>query len=277
MKKLLLLCALLTVNSLFAEAFNPSWENQVVLVTGASKGIGKGIARVFAQEGATVILSARNETDLANTCTELKEYGANVFYYPCDVSQRQDVDQLVAYVEQKHGSLDVVCHNAGIYPEARLENMSLSEWQHVIDTNLTGTFNVVQACIPTMKAQNRGKIVITSSISGPITGLPSLSHYTASKGGIEGFVKTASIELAKYNIQVNTVQPGNILTEGLMELGENYLSQMTRAIPAGKLGKPEDIGYAALFLASQGANFITGQSLVVDGGQVLPESHFGEY
>ena len=106
----------------------------------------------------------------------------------------------------------MLCHNAGIYPHARLENMTLEEWQKVIDVNMTGTFLAVKSCIPTMKSQGHGKIVITSSISGPQTALPGYSHYTASKGGVAGFIRTAAVELAKYKINVNAVEPGNIMT-----------------------------------------------------------------
>ena len=277
MKQILFLFVLIIAAPISALSLNSHTQPPVVLITGASKGIGKGIAKVFASEGYTVVLAARNTDDLAQVCTELRENGAQVYFHYCDVCNPEDARALVNYAIQNHGAIDILCHNAGIYPEERLETMDLSSWQRVIDVNLTGTFNMVKACLHTMKAQNRGKIVVTSSISGPVTGLPGLSHYTASKGGVEGFIKTAAIELAKYNIQINSVQPGNILTEGLAELGETYLSDMTRAIPAGTLGTPEDIGHAVFFLSSDRANFITGQSLVVDGGQVLPESHYGEF
>ncbi|MCH9634790.1 MAG: 3-oxoacyl-[acyl-carrier-protein] reductase FabG [Chlamydiae bacterium] len=208
---------------------------------------------------------------------EIRASGGLCDFYALDVQFEDEVQNVIHQITEDLGHLDVICHNAGIYPEKRLEDMSLENWREVIDVNLTGTFNMVRAAIPTMKSQGHGKIVVTSSISGPITALPGFSHYTASKGGVEGFVKTAAVELAKYNIQINTVLPGNILTEGLSDLGPEYLESMTQAIPAGVLGNPKDIGYAALFLASDKANFITGQSLVVDGGQTLPESHFSDY
>src|SRR5476651_452025 len=155
--------------------------------------------------------------------------------------------------------------------------MSLEQWKKVIDVNLTGTFLAVKACIPAMKAQGGGKIVITSSISGPQTALPGYSHYTASKGGVAGFIRTAAVELAKYKININAVEPGNIITEGFNELGDDHINNMVRAVPLGRLGTPEDVAHAMLFLASKEASYITGQSLIVDGGQTLPESHFSEY
>ena len=151
--------------------------------------------------------------------------------------------------------------------------MSLADWIHVLDTNLKGTFLAVDACLPYLKARGRGRIVVTSSITGPITGYPGWSHYGASKAGQLGFVRTAAIEFAPHNITINAVLPGNILTEGVQALGPEYLARMTAAVPQRRLGSVEDVAYAALFLASDEAAFISGQTLVVDGGQVLPESH----
>jgi 3-oxoacyl-[acyl-carrier protein] reductase len=251
--------------------------NQVVIVTGASKGIGRGIAQRFCEEGAKVVLVSRDEGSLRNLVRDLQNQGGSAIYVQGDVSIPQDMEKMVQITLAQYGKIDVLCHNAGIYPHARLENMSLAEWQKVIDVNLTGTFLAVKACIPAMKLQGRGKIVITSSISGPQTALPGFSHYTASKGGIAGFVRTAAVELAKYRININAVEPGNIKTEGLDSLGQEHLDNMVRAVPLGRLGTPEDIANAMLFLASEEASYITGQSLIVDGGQTLPESHFSEY
>lgn len=279
MKTFLLLTTL--VISSFATAKDyPTYnrcEKKIVIVTGASKGIGMGIATTFAKEGAIVVLAARTKETLEQVSEEITRNGGTALVIPTDISDPLAVQKMIDITLSTYGRIDVLCHNAGIYPFARLENMNLTEWRHVIDVNLTGTFLAVQACIPSMIAQGHGKIIITSSISGPKTGLPGVAHYTASKGGVSGFIKTAAIELAKYNIQVNGVEPGNILTESLAEFGDEYLSCMKKSIPAGRLGTPEDIAYTALFLASDEANFITGQCIVVDGGQILPESHFSEY
>lgn len=261
----------------FAIENQTRFENKVVIVTGASKGIGKGIAKLFAKEKATVILVARNQTLLEEVEKEITLSGGKACCMQGDVSAPEDMEKIVFETVEQFGKVDVLCHNAGVYPVARLEDMSLEQWQSVIDINLTGTFLAVKACLPQMIEQGHGKIVITSSISGPRTGLPGVAHYTASKGGVNGFIKTAAIELAKYNINVNAVEPGNILTEGLEELGESHINSMLKAIPMGRIGKPEDIAGATLFLASEDADFITGQSIVVDGGQVLPESHYDEY
>jgi len=173
---------------------------------------------------------------------------------------------------ERHGGIDIVCSNAGIFPAAKLSEMTVGDWDQMLDINLKGTFLTVKACLPELKARGKGRIIVTSSITGPITGYPGWSHYGASKAGQLGFVHTAAIELAPSNITVNAVLPGNILTEGIKALGAEYAARMTAAIPQRRLGSVEDVAYAALFLASDEAAFITGQTIVVDGGQVLPES-----
>lgn len=253
------------------------FSDQVVIVTGASRGIGRGIAYLFAEEGANVVLIGRDEIQLKTVTKSIQDNKGRAIFVQADVSNPKDMEKVVDQVLNQYGKIDVLCHNAGIYPHARLENMTLEEWQQVIDVNLTGTFLAVKACIPAMKAQGHGRIVITSSISGPQTALPGYSHYTASKGGIAGFIRTAAVELAKYKININAVEPGNIMTEGLDATGSEHIHNMVRAIPLGRLGTPEDVAHAILFLASKEASFITGQSLIIDGGQTLPESHFSEY
>jgi len=259
------------------EKLSQRFQDQVVIVTGASRGIGKGIAQLFANEGAKLVLVGRDEAALAHVTENLSKEGALAISVLGDVSKPEDVERIIQETLNHYGRIDVLCHNAGIYPHARLENMTLEQWQKVIDVNLTGTFLAVKACIPAMKAQGGGKIVITSSISGPQTALPGYSHYTASKGGVAGFIRTAAVELAKYKININAVEPGNIITEGFNELGQDHINNMVRAVPLGRLGTPEDVAHAMLFLASKEASYITGQSLIVDGGQTLPESHFSEY
>ncbi|MCS7008447.1 MAG: SDR family oxidoreductase, partial [Chthoniobacterales bacterium] len=165
-----------------------------------------------------------------------------------------------------------LCANAGIFPACKLEEMNESDWDAVVDVNLKGMFFSVKACLPYLKKSPAGRVVLTSSITGPHTGYPGWSHYGATKAGMLGFMRTAAIELAKYNITVNAVLPGNILTEGLEELGQDYLHTMSASIPLKRLGTVEEIGYAVAFLASEEASYINGHALIVDGGQILPES-----
>jgi 3-oxoacyl-[acyl-carrier protein] reductase len=249
-----------------------SLDGKSALVTGASKGIGKGIARVFARHGAKVMVVARHIDAAEATAKEIRDAGGEASAFAADVRDLASMEAAAAAAKAKHGGLDILCANAGIFPQAKLETMTPDEWDEVIDTNLKGTFISVKAAIPYLKVSSQGRIVVTSSITGPVTGFPGWTHYGASKAGQLGFLHTACIELAKYGITVNAVLPGNIVTEGLEGLGADYLKTMAVSIPLKRLGSVEDIGYAALFLASKEAAYITGQTIVVDGGQILPES-----
>jgi 3-oxoacyl-[acyl-carrier protein] reductase len=246
-------------------------DGKVALVTGASRGIGRGIARVFANAGAHVVLVARTESALDAVAEEIRAAGASCAVVVADITSADDMQRTVAAAIGRFGRLDVLCHNAGIYPKVPLEDMGLEDWDHVMRTNLTSTFLSIKACLPPMKAQRSGRIVLVSSITGPRVGFPGLSHYAATKGGMNGFMRTVALEVAPHNITINAVEPGSIRTEGLADLGDDVIAAMARYIPMGVLGEPEDIGHAALFLASDGARFVTGQSIVVDGGQILPE------
>lgn len=243
-----------------------------VVVTGASRGIGRGIAGVFAAAGARVLAVGRDEAALAETVEALTAAGGAASAAVCDVRDREQCDEMARTALARHGGIDVLCANAGIFPSATLVDMTPADLTDVMATNLHGTVFAVQACLPALTESGRGRVVVTSSITGPITGYPGWSHYGASKAGQLGFVRTAAMELAPRQITINAVLPGNVVTEGLEDLGPDYLDRMTGSIPQRRLGTPADIGNAALFFASDEAGYITGQCLVVDGGQVLPES-----
>ena len=247
-----------------------SLAGRSVVVTGGSKGIGLGIASVFAEAGANVAVAARTAADTDAAVSGLA--GGKAIGVTVDVSDPESCNAMAATVVEAFGGIDVLCANAGIFPEAPLATMTPEELAQVLDVNVKGTVFAVQACLPSLIASGRGRVILTSSITGPITGFPNWSHYGASKAAQLGFMRTAAIELAPHAITVNAVLPGNILTEGLADMGDDYLAGMARAIPAGALGKPSDIGYLAAFLATDEAAYITGQAIAVDGGQVLPES-----
>ena len=246
-----------------------SLKGKSVIVTGGSKGIGRGIATVFARQGAKVTIAARNEDDLKKAAGEI---AGDVRYEVCDVSDWTSVKGMVDSTTAAQGGLHVMCANAGAFPQTKIVDMDPGEWDRVMATNLRSAFLSVKAAIPHFEAAGKGRVVLTSSITGPITGFPGWSHYGASKAGQLGFLKTAAMELARYNTTINAVMPGNIYTEGLQDLGEDYLATMAASIPLKRLGGVEDIGNAALFFASDEAGYITGQQIVVDGGQIIPES-----
>ena len=247
-------------------------DNRSVIVTGASSGIGKGIAQVFARHGAKVLMVARSGDRLAQAAAEINDRGGAASAFVGDVSDWDSVQSMAATAFERHGGIDVLCANAGVYPQTRMEEMDPSEWDQVMATNLKSGFLCLKACLPHLGNSDYGRVILTSSITGPVTGFPGWTHYGATKSGQLGFMRTACMEVAKYGITVNAVLPGNTLTEGLAALGEEYLATMAASVPLGKLGTVEDIGYAALFLASREAGYITGQTIIVDGGQIIPES-----
>jgi 3-oxoacyl-[acyl-carrier protein] reductase len=247
-------------------------EGRSVLVTGSSKGIGRGIAGVFAKAGAKVLVVARTLADAQEAADAFTDAGGTASAFSADVNDLASMTAAADAAAERHGGLDVVCANAGIFPQSSIEDMDAGEWDDVLGTNLRGTFITVKAALPHLKKSDAGRVIVTSSITGPITGFPGWTHYGASKAGQLGFIRTACIELAKYGITVNAVLPGNVVTEGLVGLGDAYMETMAASIPLKKLGTVEDIGNAALFLATKEAGFITGQTIVIDGGQTLPES-----
>jgi 3-oxoacyl-[acyl-carrier protein] reductase len=248
-----------------------SLQGRSVLVTGGSKGIGKGIAQVFCDAGANVMIAARNEDSAKATATELQ-----CQYVLGDVSDWEDVQRMMKVTVDAYGSLDVVCANAGYFPQTSIADMDPTEWDAVMAVNAKGSFLAVKAAMPYFAQQPKGgRIILTSSITGPFTGFPGWSHYGASKAAQLGFLRTAAIELSstKYHRStINAVLPGNILTEGLADLGQDYLDGMAKSIPLQRLGSVQDIGKTVLFLATDEAAYITGQTITVDGGQLLPES-----
>lgn len=249
-----------------------SLKDRSVIVTGGSKGIGKGIASVFAKAGCKVMVVARGEAEAKATVEEFRAAGGTAEYCIADVSSWEDNQAMVKATVDAFGGLDILCANAGMFPQVHMMDMDPVDWDNVMAVNLKSSFLAVKAAMAVMKDQGKGRIILTSSITGPVTGFPGWSHYAASKSGQLGFMKTAAIELSKYNITINAVQPGNIYTEGLQDLGQDYLDTMAASIPLKRLGAVEDIGNAALFFATDEAAYITGQAIIVDGGQILPES-----
>ncbi|MGC9468020.1 MAG: SDR family oxidoreductase [Anaerolineae bacterium] len=249
--------------------------DKVAIVTGGGLGIGRAIAKIFAAEGATVLVSDIDQDAGTQTANEIIGAGGAASFFHGDVSQRVDMEEMARYAIESFGQIDILVANAGIFPETPLDEMEEADWDRVLDINLKGVFLTVKACLPFLKERPAGRILITSSITGNRTGISGLTHYAASKAGINGFIRTAAMELAKHTITVNGVEPGNVLTEGMeSQLGADYIAAQEEAIPLGRMADPEDIAYAMLFLATDEASYITGQTIIVDGGQTLPESKF---
>lgn len=249
-----------------------SIKGRSVIVTGGSKGIGKGIAQIFSEQGAKVMIVARGEDEAAQAVEEIRGNGGEAEYTLCDVSDSNQVSAMMEKTAGVFGGIDILCANAGVFPQKKIIEMTEDDWDLVMSVNLKSSFICVKACIPFFEKAGSGRVIMTSSITGPVTGYPGWSHYGASKAGQLGFLKTAAMELSKYNTTINAVMPGNIFTEGLEGLGQDYLDTMAASIPLKRLGHVRDIGNAALFFASDEAAYITGQSIVIDGGQILPES-----
>ena len=242
-------------------------DGKVALVIGAARGIGEGIAARFAEEGAKLVIADTEAEAGRETAARLK-----ALFVETDISRMDHAERAVKTAVDGFGTLDILVQNAGIYPWTLIENISPDEWDKVLAVNLKGTFLATRAALPHMKAQRSGRMVFTSSITGPRVTSPGHGHYSASKAGINGFIKAAALEFSGYGITVNGIEPGNILTEGVkMHRSEAFIRSMEQAIPLGRLGTPRDIANCALFLVSEEASYITGSTIVVDGGQTLPE------
>ena len=243
-------------------------QDKIAVITGAARGIGKGIATRFAEEGAQLVITDLDPRIEATA----RELGAE--HLIADVSKPADAEAAVALAVDKHGRLDIMVQNAGIYPWQLLEDTSADDWDRVMATNLRGSFLAARAALTPMKAQRSGRILFTSSITGPHVTSPGHGHYSATKAGINGLVRAAALEWSGYGITVNGVEPGNILTEAIQEhRSPAFIKSMEEAIPLGRLGSVRDVANAFLFLASDEAAYITGTTIVVDGGQLLPEGN----
>jgi 3-oxoacyl-[acyl-carrier protein] reductase len=246
-------------------------KDRTAIVFGAARGIGAGIAERFLEESASVLIADVEENAGEATAARLRRQGTCKFQ-AADITSPQDVEHLVDVALKAFGRVDILVQNAGIYPWTLIENIVPAEWDRVIAVNLKGTFLAAQACLKPMKAQRYGRMVFTSSITGPRVSSPGHGHYSASKAGINGFIRAAAIEFAPYGITVNGVEPGNILTEGMQtHRSPEFIASMEAMVPLGRLGTPRDVANAVLYLASSEAEYVTGTTIVVDGGQILPE------
>ena len=243
-------------------------KNKVVLVTGSGRGIGFGIAKKFAIMDAKTVILDINQEIVDNAITELKQLGFNAYGYALDVTNSELVESVFKQINKDLGSLDVLINNAGITKDNLLMRMKESEWDAVINVNLKGTFNCTQKICRYMMKQKSGVIINIASVIG-IMGNAGQANYAASKGGIIALTKSTAKELASRNVRANAIAPGFIETDMTAALSPEVVENYAKAIPLGKMGHAEDIANLCLFLASDGAKYITGQTINVDGGLIM--------
>ncbi|MBC8770046.1 3-oxoacyl-ACP reductase FabG [Arenibacter sp. BSSL-BM3] len=239
-------------------------EGQLVIVTGGARGIGEGICKVFCNEGATVALWDVLE-DGQQTATKITKNGGKIFFQKVDVTNQESVDNAVAEIISNHGKIDVLINNAGIIRDRSILKMSREEWDQVMRVNVDSLYITAKAVVPHMKAANYGRIISASSINA-FHGAFGQTNYSASKAAIVGFTHSLCREVGKYNITVNAIAPGFIKTEMTDSMPEDVIKSGISMIPVGRIGTPEDMGHAYLFLASKEAGFISGHTLHANGG-----------
>lgn len=243
-------------------------ENKVAVITGGAQGIGKATVKRFAEEGAVVIIWDVNEEKASSTINEFRNISDKISFQKVDVTKLESVTEVAKQIIEKHQRIDILINNAGITRDASFLKMTSEQWQQVIDVNLTGVFNCTKAVAPFMVDKLYGKIVNTSSVVG-LYGNFGQTNYVATKSGIIGMTKVWARELGRKGINVNAVAPGFIATEMVSTVPEKVLDMLKERTPLGRLGEPEDIANAYLFLSSDEAKFINGAVLSVDGGLVL--------
>lgn len=247
------------------------FHDQVVLISGAGRGIGKALAHAFAQRGASVAANDITPLNLDPTVAEIQAEGRRAKAYVFDIAKRLPCLSMVEQVLDDWGRIDILINNAGVEPHAPLLEMDEWDWQRTLDVNLSGAFYLTQACGRVMRQQGGGCIVNIASIAGRAYGLRNRAAYVASKMGLIGLTRAAALELAAHNIRVNAVCPGVIETEmtAALRQDEAMMQNWLASIPQGRLGKPEDVVGLVLFLCSPAAAYINGQAINVDGGKVM--------
>lgn len=243
-------------------------SGKIAIVTGASQGIGEVIAKKLSEAGAHVVCIARSKEKIENLVNQLKNSGLSASSISCDVSDGKAFSDAISNIYSENKRLDILVNNAGITRDALLMRMNEDQWDTVLDTNLKGAFHGMKAAIRPMMKNKSGRVINITSIVG-LTGNPGQANYSASKAGLIGMTKSIAKEVATRGITVNCIAPGWIETEMTEDLPENTKNELLKRIPQARTGKPEDIAYAALFLASDEANYITGQTITVDGGRVI--------
>lgn len=242
-----------------------SLKDQVAIITGGSRGIGAAIAEVFGEAGACLALVARDPARLVTTAEKLRAEGYPVLDLPADVADGAQVSAAVQKTVEKYGRVDILVNNAGILQSGPITSFSPADWDRMIAVNLTGVFHFCRAVVPLMSAQRSGRIINLASITAQTGGVSGGLHYAAAKGGVISFTKTLARDLGPFNVTVNAISPGQIETD-MGALSGEARERVEAIIPLRRLGRPEDIAYVVLFLASPAASYITGATIDVNGG-----------
>lgn len=247
----------------------PGLKNKVAIVTGGSRGIGRAIVEALTERGCDVAFNYSKSHEAALELEKtVKAKGVRCKAECVDIKDFEDVKEWIAQVKEDFGRIDILINNAGIVVDKPLMMMSRADWDEVIDTNLSGMFNAARACIVTFMKQKSGDIVNISSVSGVI-GLPGQTNYSASKGGMNAFTKALAKEVGRYGIRVNAVAPGFIETDILSQFTDEQKKEIAGRVPLQRIGTPQDVANCVVFLLSQGAQYMTGQIVQVDGGLAM--------
>lgn len=245
-------------------------KNKIALITGASRGIGKSVAILLAKEGAKIVVNYfSSEKEAFEVVEEIKKIGSEAIAIKCDVSKEKEVNVMVRETLSAFGRIDILVNNAGILIPKSFNETTPEIWNQTINSNLLGTYNCIKAVSKEMKKQKSGKIINVSSIAS-IVGSLSSTPYSVSKAGMDALTKTLALEFGKYNVQINSIAPGPVNTDLMVEnYSKKIIDKLASETPMGRIAKPEDIAKAILFFASADSDFVNGQTLIVDGGRII--------
>jgi len=248
---------------------NNTFKNKTVIITGAGQGIGAEIAKIFASRGANVAINDVNHETANKTVEEITSLGGIAKFFPADVTNEQEINNMIKNIIETFGSLDILVNNAGIMATSKTDELSVENWDRTLAINLKGTFICCKAVLAEMKEKKSGKIINISSLAGESGGITVAVDYSASKAGVLALTKKLALEVAGFNINVNAIAPGTTQTPMIEAMSEEQRKTLSAKIPLQRFGLPKDIAYAACFLASEEASFITGATLDVNGGLLM--------
>ncbi|SEQ94078.1 3-oxoacyl-ACP reductase FabG [Piscibacillus halophilus] len=242
-------------------------ENKIVLITGSTRGLGLSLAKGFSDAGATVIINGRKQSEVDSVVKHIQDHGGQAYGAAFDVTKAEDIEESIQNIEKEVGPISVLINNAGIHRRNPLEELSLEDWQTVLDVNLTSAFNVSKLVFPYMKKHEKGKIINITSLNAE-KARPNIANYSAAKGGLKMLTKSMATEWGPYNIQTNAIGPGYFKTDMTEKLvnDHNFNNWVKSEVPLQRWGVPEELIGTAIYLASDASNYVNGHTVYVDGG-----------